>query len=146
MGQAQLLLIVLGVVLVGIAIIAGIQAYSTNNQKASLDAMTHDVIRVFSDMQLYAQKPQQFGGPTVYGNAGLAEATFTTIGYQDATSATEWTNVNGTYTLASSATPTITATNADLGTTVSGRLCGINDEDIFVAVGTTAPACPAAGS
>src|SRR5690606_21487287 len=68
MGQAQLLLIVLGVVLVGIAIIAGIQAYDQNNRKASVDALTHDAMRIASDLQTWAQKPKQFGGPKTYGD------------------------------------------------------------------------------
>ena len=145
MGQAQLLLIVLGVVLVGIAIIAGIQAYSTNNEKASVDAQVHDLMRVASDVQTWVQKPEQFGGPTAY--AALDEVTFLTIGYSDAT-ATEWTNPNATYTLAATASNvTITGVNDELDTYATAVVCGIKDTDILVATNIggapTAPTCPA---
>ena len=139
MGQAQLLLIVLGVVLVGIAIIAGIQAYDTNNRKASIDAMTHDIIRFASDAQIWAQKPVQFGGPSSYGL--LSEADFITVGY-DSVGATDWTNMNGDFAITSDDPLTVTGTNTRLNTNVIGVVCGLRDTDIFVTTGTTAPDCP----
>ena len=40
MGQQQLLLLVLGIVIVGLAVVVGIQAFSENQRKANADAMT----------------------------------------------------------------------------------------------------------
>lgn len=143
MGQAQLLLIVLGVVLVGIAIIAGIQAYDTNNKKASLDAQVHDLVRMASDTQVWAQKPVQFGGPATYSD--MTNANFTVIGY-DGDSDTQFTNSNAVYTWAAGATPTISGLNDDLDTYSVVIICGIQDTDILTAVAQgaapTTPTCP----
>lgn len=62
MGQAQLLLIVLGTVVVGLAVMAGINAYEQNNIKSDLDAVVHECMRLASDAQTAAQKPVAFGG------------------------------------------------------------------------------------
>ena len=51
MGQQQLLLLVLGIVIVGLAVVVGIQAFSENQQKANLDAMINDGVRIASDLQ-----------------------------------------------------------------------------------------------
>lgn len=130
MGQAQLLLIVLGVVLVGIAIIAGIQAYSQNNRKASVDALTHDAVRMASDLQLWAQKPAQFGGPTTYGDIGAA--THAKVGYDK-----PQVNSNGqcgfkTITAGTAGPVVITCNNLILGTEVVVTVTGITDALIAV--------------
>lgn len=127
MGQAQLLLIVLGVVLVGIAIIAGINAYDTNNRKASVDALTHDAVRISSDIQMWVQKPEQFGGPAVRGDL-TAVASLTDVGYEAALVE----NSNGECQLTTAAADplVLTCTNASLGTVVTSTISGITDADI----------------
>ena len=72
MGQQQLLLLVLGIVIVGIAVVAGIQAFSEGKDKADRDAATSDAMRVISDLQAWKLKPQAFGG-----GASTAAADFT---------------------------------------------------------------------
>ena len=62
MGQQQLLLLVLGIVIVGIAIIVGINAYSENNTRANWDALLQDGLRMASDAQSWKGKPELFGG------------------------------------------------------------------------------------
>nr|BCX01718.1 MAG: hypothetical protein KatS3mg041_1764 [Bacteroidota bacterium] len=62
MGQQQLLLLVLGIVIVGIAIVVGIQAFSANAKKANQDAMLQDLLRLATDAQAWAKKPVEFGG------------------------------------------------------------------------------------
>lgn len=130
MGQAQLLLIVLGVVLVGVAIIAGIQAYDSNNRKASVDALTHDAFRIGSDWQLWAQKPAQFGGPAATITAPVdrlaALTTLQVLGYANALTTT---NTNGTCTVVPAA-QTISCANATLGTQAVVTLTGVADTQI----------------
>src|SRR5690606_29804774 len=126
MGQAQLLLIVLGVVLVGIAIIAGIQAYDQNNRKASLDALTHDAIRMASDLQTWVQKPPQFGGPEIYGDFTSKNPTTglgapVAFGYRTDDTIGDLTghqNSNGICAMETGETTTITCQNPSLGTLV----------------------------
>ncbi|WP_054685818.1 hypothetical protein [Rhodothermus marinus] len=67
MGQQQLLLLVLGMVIVGIAVVAGIQAFSEGKQKAERDAAVSDAMRLISDIQAWMLKPAAFGGG---GNKG----------------------------------------------------------------------------
>ena len=62
MGQQQLLLLVLGIVIVGIAVVAGIQAFSEGKQKAEQDAAVSDAMRIISDLQAWYLKPTAFGG------------------------------------------------------------------------------------
>ena len=62
MGQQQLLLLVLGIVIVGLAVVVGINAFGENQKRANADAMVNDGLRIASDIQAYALKPEQFGG------------------------------------------------------------------------------------
>ena len=77
MGQQQLLLLVLGIVIVGLAVVSGIQAFGENQKKANADALTNDVIRIASDVQVWSLKPIPFGG----GNGQFTNVTFEKLGY-----------------------------------------------------------------
>ena len=110
MGQQQLLLLVLGIVIVGLAVVVGIQAFGENQSKANADAMVNDGVRIASDIQAWALKPQAFGGPSTSGD--FSGVSFLAIGYTAV--AGDYTNLDGTYNLG---TPTagcvlISGTNA----------------------------------
>ena len=62
MGQQQLLLLVLGIVIVGLAVVVGIQAFSENQKQSNADMMVNDAIRIASDAQAWKLKPSAFGG------------------------------------------------------------------------------------
>jgi len=151
MGQQQLLLLVLGIVIVGLAVVVGIQAFGENQKKANADALVNDGVRIASDIQAWALKPAAFGGG---GNNDatdrFAGISFDQIGYEH-TSGT-YTNLNtGTatgagFTLGTGTTNEvlITGVNTDGTTTlneVQVRVCGTTPEDIRTAVNTTAAAC-----
>ncbi len=95
MGQQQLLLLVLGIVIVGLAVVVGIQAFGENQNKANADAMVDDGIRIASDAQAWALKPAAFGGPST-GEA-IGDVTFQDLGYSP--TAGVYSNLNGDYTL-----------------------------------------------
>ena len=101
MGQQQLLLLVLGVVIVGLAVVVGIQAFGENQKSANQDALVNDAIRIASDLQAQALKPTQFGGAGAWADvdvtAGTGNASFQAMGYE-ATDGT-YTNLNGSFTL-----------------------------------------------
>ena len=80
MGQQQLLLLVLGIVIVGLAVVVGIQAFSENQKKANADAMVNDVIRIASDAQAWKLKPQAFGGGASVAD-GFSGLTLQQLGY-----------------------------------------------------------------
>ncbi|MEM1269732.1 MAG: hypothetical protein AAGI08_06760 [Bacteroidota bacterium] len=62
MGQQQLLLLVLGIVIVGIATVVGINAYSENTVKTNWDSLLQDTMRIANDAQQWKAKPELFGG------------------------------------------------------------------------------------
>ena len=62
MGQQQLLLLVLGIVIVGLAVVAGINAFEENQEKSTKDAIVNEGMRVATDVKAYALKPDQLGG------------------------------------------------------------------------------------
>jgi Tfp pilus assembly protein PilE len=62
MGQQQLLLIVLGVIIVGIAVAVGINMFSSSAIDANRDAVTSDLTNLGSKAQQYFKKPTTMGG------------------------------------------------------------------------------------
>jgi len=62
MGQQQLLLIVIGVIIVGIAIVVGINLASTSAQSANRDAVIADLNNIGAYAQQYYRKPPSLGG------------------------------------------------------------------------------------
>ncbi|PSQ85269.1 MAG: hypothetical protein BRD30_10850 [Bacteroidetes bacterium QH_2_63_10] len=62
MGQQQLLLLVLGIVIVGLAVVAGISAFEDNQQKSEKDALVNEGMRIGTDVMANYKKPEQLGG------------------------------------------------------------------------------------
>jgi len=62
MGQQQLLLIVIGVIIVGIAIVVGINLAATSAQSANRDAVIADLNNIGAFAQQYYRKPTALGG------------------------------------------------------------------------------------
>ena len=117
MGQQQLLLLVLGIVIVGLAVVVGIQAFSENQKKANADALVMTSMRIASDAQAWLRKPAAFGGavsgtgvrPTNFNGLTL---TLDQLGYPVDGSG-NYSDVSGTYTGAINGTDfVITATSA----------------------------------
>ena len=129
MGQQQLLLLVLGIVIVGLAVVVGIQAFSENKKKANADALVNDVIRIASDAQAWKLKPAAFGGgAAVTGFTGL---TLEQLGYTVQSGA--YTNLNGNFVMTPGATLTITGQSTAVASGGGDNNC------ILVTVGGTSP-------
>ncbi|MFB6272769.1 MAG: hypothetical protein ABEL51_07750 [Salinibacter sp.] len=62
MGQQQLLLLVLSTVIVGLATVAGIQAFDENRAQAASDALTQKAAQLAADIKGLDEKPQATGG------------------------------------------------------------------------------------
>ena len=62
MGQQQLLLIVLGIVITGFAVVVGLQAFAVNQKKANIDALQLTSMRMASEAQAWLQTPRALGG------------------------------------------------------------------------------------
>ena len=62
MGQQQLLLIVLGVIIVGIAIVVGINLFNASAVSSNRDAVISDLNNLGAMAQQFYQKPLSMGG------------------------------------------------------------------------------------
>jgi hypothetical protein len=95
MGQQQLLLIILGVIIVGIAVAVGITMFQDNAVDQNRSAVIADLTTLSAKAQQYYAKPTTLGGG---GNSfvGLT-ADATGLGILASTAFT--TNANGTYSI-----------------------------------------------
>ena len=62
MGQQQLLLIVLGVIIVGIAVVVGINVFTASSLQANNNALIADLQTIGSMAQQWYRKPVAMGG------------------------------------------------------------------------------------
>src|SRR5690606_19430095 len=62
MGQQQLLLIVLGVIIVGIAIVVGINLFNANADESTKDTLVSEGINLGALAQQHYKKPVALGG------------------------------------------------------------------------------------
>ena len=112
MGQQQLLLLVLGIVIVGLAVVIGIQAFSENKQNSTTDAMSNEIVRIASDIQAWSLKPSAFGGPTEA--EGFTNVEFADLAYATTTldGATAYETMTAYYEIPAGATATCVAVHA----------------------------------
>jgi len=98
MGQQQLLLIILGVIVVGIAVAVGITMFTDNAVSANKDAVTNDLVNLASRAQQFYRRPTALGG---------GQGSFILL---DASSLSKLTskptNSNGTYSILTAGTAT----------------------------------------
>ncbi len=95
MGQQQLLLIILGVIVVGIAVAVGITMFQDNAVSANRDAVTNDLVNLAARAQQHYRRPTALGGGQGAFNAsagGVAISVITQL-------TSKPTNANGTYSL-----------------------------------------------
>ncbi len=110
MGQQQLLLIVLGTIIVGVAVVVGINMFTTGAINAERDALIQDVNNIASSAASYWRKPAALGGGA-RDFTGIADVTV--FGADSS-------NANGTFTMTvtNATTIVVTATGANEGVIV----------------------------
>ena len=97
MGQQQLLLIVLGVIIVGIAIVVGINLFNANSISSNRDGVISDLNNLAALAHQYYSKPTSMaGGGSSY------------VGYTIPTTLSS--NANGSYSATTGTATTITFT------------------------------------
>jgi len=62
MGQQQLLLLILGVIIVGIALAVGVQQFAAQSTQSNKDGVTSSVINVAANAYQYKLRPSTLGG------------------------------------------------------------------------------------
>jgi hypothetical protein len=99
MGQQQLLLLILSAVIVGVAIVMGINMFAENAGQANQDAVLQDVLTIASRAQAWYRRPVQLGG----GGRTYVGMTLTDLNFDAA-------NSNGTYAVSGGTATTVTIT------------------------------------
>jgi type II secretory pathway pseudopilin PulG len=114
MGQQQLLLIILGVIIVGIAIAVGLSLFSAQSIQSNKDAIINDLNNIAAQAYQFKVRPSSMGG-------GQGAYTGFTIPTKMAT------NENATYvSTAAAASVTVVATSAQ---NTTNKVTGIVDSD-----------------
>jgi Tfp pilus assembly protein PilE len=95
MGQQQLLLIILGVIVVGIAVAVGITMFQDNAVSANRDAVVNDLVNLAARAQQYYRRPTSLGGGqnSFAGLSGDASGLKKLVN----TNTSPWVNANGSY-------------------------------------------------
>jgi hypothetical protein len=88
MGQTQILMIVLVVIIVGIAVAAGVSMFGKSAATSNRDAVVHDCSTIVSYAQQYCKKPSEVGG----GGRAFTGLTLTKLNWPAS-------NLNGSYAL-----------------------------------------------
>ena len=110
MGQQQLLLIVLGVIIVGIAIVVGINLFQSSAIDANRNAIIQDLNTITAKAKEYYKKPASLGGGA---NSFLGFTMPTGLA----------SNANGTFTLtATAANVVIVGVGTETGSDGSGKV------------------------
>lgn len=100
MGQQQLLLIVLGVIIVGIAVVVGINLFNANAEESAKDTMVSEGTNLGAMAQQYYKKPIALGGGgNDFTNFGTAPTPTTSGQFIPVnllqTPTSDWTTPNG---------------------------------------------------
>jgi hypothetical protein len=117
MGQQQLLLIILGVIIVGIAIAVGLSLFSAQSIQANKDAMINDINNIAAYCYQYRIRPVSMGGG---GQNYLATMTVPSK---------MLTNDNGTYTAVGNGTTTVAIGGKSASNTTDGTISVSLDSD-----------------
>ena len=80
MGQQQLLLLVLGVVLVGLAVIVGIQAFGETQRRFRQDQTVHLMTDIAARAQAWKATPSPLGGGDAGDSSDFSTFTLAAIG------------------------------------------------------------------
>jgi len=113
-GQQQLMLIILSVIIVGIAVALGITMFSDSAIDANRDALTNDLTNIASRAHQYYRRPSYLGG----GGNSFSGLTADAAGIKKLTNNPR--NDNGTYSIASA--------SSGSGANMNIELLGVGNE------------------
>jgi hypothetical protein len=122
MGQQQLLLIVLGVIIVGIAVVVGINLFNANAEESAKDTLVSEGTNIGAMAQQFYKKPVALGGGgNSFTTSNGAPFEFDIPALLDSTASAVWTVVNTPTLCTLTGTPTDPgyALSFDVTTTVS---------------------------
>ena len=141
MGQQQLLLLVLGVVIVGLAVVVGIEAFDSNRTRAAQDELVNAGVRIAGEGTAWTLHAKMLGG----GGGSPAGITFAGLGYEVQADGS-YASGDGVYTLTSDASGFVTqGVAADFDVYVTTAVYGPEARCVLTETATgAAPLTPAA--
>src|SRR5258708_22043687 len=121
MGQQQLLLIILGVIVVGIAIAVGVSQFGANSTQANKDGVTSSLVNIAANAYQFKIRPTSMGGGGgAYDNSKGATGAYTIPSKMSA-------DDNGTYTLTTTAAASCVIKGTSTINTGWSASCTTND-------------------
>jgi len=145
MGQQQLLLLVLATVIVGLATVAGIQAFDQGQSQAANDALTQRAVSIASDIQGQANKPSQLGGlpdpsdgESDYGSGTSTEDVANAIGFDSDTGIEAGGAGDGAQCdiIIQDSNPAVRCAGGNAETSVTAEVTGTETDNISTSFGT----------
>ena len=131
MGQQQLLLLVLGIIIVGLAVVVGLQVFERSQKIQNADALVNDAVALAADVQAWSLKSTVMGG----GGNSFEGASFTALGYTT-TPDGDYEHPDGVFVLTvdGPGQVTLVGCNARLGNEVTTVVTGVEPESIRTTV------------
>jgi hypothetical protein len=121
MGQQQLLLIILGVIIVGIAIAVGVAQFGAHSSQSNKDGVSTTLVNIAANAYQFKIRPTSMGGGGgAYDNSKGATAAYNIPSKMAA-------DDNGTYTLTSTAPTTCVIKGTSTINTAWSASCTTND-------------------
>jgi len=134
MGQQQLLLLVLATLIVGVAILAGADAFESKRRQAVEDALLTTSLRLAGDIQAWAAKPQLYGGAGGWQNVNGSTFDYSDLGMAGGNT---YEGTDGTYTASGTqGVVTIDAEADNAEYTVTVTITGLESRDISTSTAT----------
>jgi len=136
MGQQQLLLLIFSVVLVLLAVVIGMLAFSRNSTQTNRDALISDSVNLATDAQAWMMKSRIYGGGgnSCFETCDWSAIDLRSMGYQMEEDGA-YTNLNGRFYVDGRSRPRnlyIIAENPAYGNRVTLTLRGVGPDQISV--------------
>ncbi len=133
MGQQQLLLLVLGIVLVAVAIVAGFMIFEENFKKSNAEAMVTDAVNIATAAQAWKVRPPTFGGQS--GPSRDDPMDYTGFTFNAISLSTPYATPNGLFTYTADARGlVIIGQSEDHSNQVTLTVDGLTEQDIIAVV------------
>ena len=133
MGQQQLLLLVLGLVVVSFMVLGGVLMFEENLKKSNSDALIADAIDIATAAQAWKVRPGSFGGQK--GIARSNEMDFTGFTFEALSLPDPHITINGEFTFSADTRGLIImGSNEVHGNKVTMTVDGLTEENIIAVV------------
>lgn len=133
MGQQQLLLLVLGIVIVAFAVVGGLFIFEENLKKSNAESLVSDAVDIATAAQAWKIRPASFGGQR--GAPRSNPMDYTGFTFESISLQNPHITINGSFTAsADSRGLVITGMNEDHGNKITMTVDGLTENNIIAVV------------